>query len=114
MTNPLRITFRDIPPSEAVEQRIRQRAERLERVNGRITSCHVVVEAPHRHHKKGFAYNVRIDLTLPGHEIVVNREPAQRSSHQDLYVAVRDAFDAAHRQLEEHSRKRAPSRQAEP
>ena len=113
MTLPLRITFRDIPPSEAIEEKIRQRAEKLERVNGRITSCHVVIEAPHRHHKKGFSYNVRIDLTLPGHEIVVNREPALRSSHRDLHVAVRDAFDAAHRQLEELTRKRMPARQAE-
>jgi len=99
MNQRLQITFRDVPPSAAVEEKIRARAAKLERFGKPITGCRVVIEAPHRHHHKGFGYNVRIDLTLPGQEIVVNREP-----QSDLYAAVRDAFDAATRQLEDASR----------
>lgn len=105
MILPLQITFRDIPPSEAIEAKIRERAAKLDRFGERIMGCHVVVEAPHRHQKKGFLYNVSIDLTLPGREIVVNREPSARTSHQDVYVAIRDAFNAAARQLEDVTRR---------
>ena len=56
----------------------------------------MLVEVPHRHQHKGVLYNVRIDMTAPGGELVVKREPAE-----DLYVAIRDAFDAARRQLQE-------------
>lgn len=103
---PLQITFRDIPPSEAIEAKIRARAASLEHFNDRITRCHVVIEAPHRHHKHGFQYNVRIDLTVPGEEIAINRVPSERASYADVHVAIRDAFDAAKRKLEDHTRRR--------
>jgi cold shock CspA family protein len=106
MQIPLQITFRDIPPSEAVEARIRKEMDKLEQFNGRITSCRVVVEAPHRRHHKGRLYHLRIDLTLPGGELVVNREPSEKHSHEDVYVAVRDAFRAAQRELKRFGRKR--------
>jgi ribosomal subunit interface protein len=106
MTIPLQITFRDIETSPAIDNRIRECAEKLERVGARITSCHVVVTEPHRHHRKGEAINVRIDLKVPGDEIVVNREPAANTEHADIYVAIRDAFDAARRQLEDSLRRR--------
>lgn len=102
MQIPLQITFRGLPPSDAIEARIRERARKLERFHDRITSCRVVVEAAHRHHHKGNLYNVTVDLTVPGGELVVSREPHERESHQDVYVSVRDAFDAAARQLEDH------------
>ena len=66
---------------------------------------HVVVEAPHRHSHKGKMYHVRIDLSLPGREIVVGREPEQNHAHEDVYVAIRDAFNAAVRRLEDQTRK---------
>jgi cold shock CspA family protein len=68
-------------------------------------SCRVVVEAQHQHHHKGNLYHVRVDITVPGHELVVSRDPKDHQAHQDVYVAIRDAFDAARRQLEDYARK---------
>lgn len=97
MQAPLQITIRGIAPSEALESRIRGKAEKLEKFFDHITSCRVMVEEPHRHHHQGKQYNVRVDISVPGHEIVVNRD-----HHEDVYVALRDAFNAAKRQLEDY------------
>ncbi|MEE8531977.1 MAG: HPF/RaiA family ribosome-associated protein [Alphaproteobacteria bacterium] len=102
MKIPLQITFRDVPPSEAVEARIRKKAHKLERIYDRITSCRVVVETPHRRHHQGTLYHVRVDLTVPGSELVVNREPPEHHAHEDVYVAIRDAFAAVQRRLRSH------------
>jgi ribosome-associated translation inhibitor RaiA len=93
-------------PSPAVESRIRERATKLERLNGRITTCRVVVHAPHRRHTKGELYTVRVDLTVPGHQIVAQRDRGKDHAHEDIYVAIRDAFDAASRQLGDMTRSR--------
>lgn len=103
MKQPPTITFRDIEASDAVEQKIRDRIERLERYVSEIISCRVVVETPHRHKHKGKIYKVSIDISVPGDEIVVNRNPEDDHSHEDLYVTVRDAFQAAERQLKEYA-----------
>jgi ribosomal subunit interface protein len=100
---PPQITFRDMEPSAALEARIRKNIERLERKFGRLISCRVMVEASHRRHQQGKLFHVRIDVTLPGREVVVGREPAERHSHEDAHVAVRDAFNALRRQLENHT-----------
>jgi ribosomal subunit interface protein len=100
MQVPLRITFHDMPPSEFIENRIREKADKLARFSERIIDCHVTVEMPHRHHHKGVVYRVNVDLRLPKGEIVANRSPDADHSHEDVYVAIRDAFDAATRQLE--------------
>jgi len=100
MKLPLQITARNIVLTEAIEAAVRERALKLERFYDGIMSCRVVVEAPHRHHHKGVMYNACIDITVPGSEVVVKREP-----HEDLYVAIRDAFDAARRQLQNISQK---------
>jgi ribosome-associated translation inhibitor RaiA len=71
----------------------------LERLCDRITSCRVVIDAPHQHHHRGKTYHVSIELSVPGAEIVVNRDPGRDHAHEDVYVAIRDAFDAASRQL---------------
>ena len=96
----LKSTTRDIPHSEALESHIRQKAEKLETFYPNIIGCRVVVEVPHKHKHQGRVFNVRLDITAPGKELVVNREP-----HEDVYVALRDAFDAAKRQLEDYGRK---------
>jgi len=106
MQIPLRITFQGVEHSEAVEQRIRDKAAKLERFHGDITGCHVVVDVPHKHSHKGHVYEVRIDITVPGGEIVINREPGKNQAHEDVYVAIRDSFDAAVRRIEDHIRKR--------
>ena len=100
MKTPLQITFRDIEHSDAIEAHIREKAEKLETFFEPIMSCRVVVEMPHQHKHQGKAFNVRIDIGVPGSEIVVNRD-----NHEDVYVALRDAFDVAKRQLDDYSRR---------
>jgi cold shock CspA family protein len=104
MTIPLQISYRGLDPSDAVSRFIRAKAGRLERFYGRIGGCRVLVEQPHRHHHSGRHFHVRIDLMVPGGELVVEREPALRSRHKDVNVAVSDAFRAARRQLEDYVR----------
>lgn len=98
---PCQITIRDIPASPALETHIRKRVEKLGQFYDRISSCRVVVESPQKHKHQGKLYNARIDITVPGKEIVVTKK-----CDEDVYVAIRDAFAAISRQLEEHSRKR--------
>ncbi|MBI3707670.1 MAG: HPF/RaiA family ribosome-associated protein [Proteobacteria bacterium] len=106
MPMPLQITFREIAPSAAVEARIRKRVAKLEEHFGRIVSCRVIVRSPRRHLNKGKSYNIRIDLKLPGSEIAVNRDPAPAEDRKDIYVAIRDAFDAVERRLQDKVRRR--------
>ncbi|HLK10644.1 MAG TPA: HPF/RaiA family ribosome-associated protein [Candidatus Binatia bacterium] len=105
MEVPLEVRFRNMAPSPALEAAIRERAQKLEEFCDRITGCRVVVEAPHRRHHQGNLYHLRIDLTVPGREIVVRRDPPEDRTHEDVYVVVRDAFDAVRRQLEDHVRR---------
>ncbi len=100
MQIPLQITIRDIENSEALEAHIREKAKKLDEYFQHIMSCRVVVELPHKHHTQGKKFNVRIDIGVPGSEIVVNRDQAE-----DVYVALRDAFDAAKRRTEDYARK---------
>lgn len=105
MRIPVEISFRGIPRWEKAEAEVRARAAELERFD-RITSCRVLIEAPHRRQQKGQHYHVRIDLTVPGREIVVKRDPTQPRSHEDPYLAIRDAFRAARRQVQDYVRER--------
>lgn len=105
MKYPLQIVFHGVDHSDAVEARVREKAQRLERYHDRILGCRVVIDTPHKHQKKGQHYSVRIDLTVPGSEIVISRDPKEHAAHEDVYVAVRDAFDAAGRALEDDARK---------
>lgn len=104
MQTQVQIAFRGMDSSPALEAKIREKAEKLEQYHDRITSCRVVVEAPHRHSRKGKLYLITIDVTVPGSELVVNSEKRNHPSHEDPYVALRDAFNAMTRQLEEHAR----------
>lgn len=106
MQIPLQITFRNIEKSDAVEAKIREKAMELDQFANDIMSCRVIVEAPHKHHNKGNVYVVKVDLTLPGDEIVASRNPGLDHAHEDVYVAIRDAFNATRRQLEDYTRKR--------
>ena len=104
MQLPVQVTFRNMEPSAAVEAEVRDRVDQLETLFDRITGCRVVVEAPHRHHHKGNLFHVRVAITVPGRELVVGRSPAAHHAHEDVFVAVRDAFRAAARRLEHHAR----------
>ena len=104
MSFPVDIEFRNMDRSEAVEAAIHERCVKLERFSGDVMHCRVTVEAPHRHHGKGNLYRVSIDLHAPGKEIIVDRERGKDHAHEDVYVAVRDAFAAARRQLDKFVR----------
>lgn len=106
MPSSRQIIFRGVEPSEAVRNAVEGKIGKLEKICDNITSCRVVIEAPHRHHQKGKLYHVRLDLTLPGDEIVINRAPRERRAHEDVYVAVRDAFDAARERMERYVQRR--------
>lgn len=100
MRLPIKITTQSgVPLSDEIQAEIRRRAEALDRYCDQIMSCRVTIDAPILHHRqKSFA--VRIDLTVPGEEFVVDRQ-----HNADLLVALRDAFDSARRQLEDHVRR---------
>ncbi len=98
MQLPLQITVRNLALSEAAKEAIQEKASGLDKYFDRIMGCRVTVDAPHRHHQKGVLYDVRIDLTVPGMELAIRREP-----NEDIYVAIRDSFEAARRKLESFS-----------
>lgn len=106
MQLPLQITFRNMESSEALEASIRKFAAKLEQEGSSIMSCRVVVEAPANHKQKGGLFHTRLDITVPGGEIVINRKPDQHHSYVDVYVSIRDAFKAAKRRLSEHTSRR--------
>lgn len=105
MQMPLRITFRGMDASPAIEAAIRKNVRRLERFHARITSCRVTVDSPHHHHRKGVLYDVRVDITVPGPDVAAHSLRDLHHAHEDVYVAVRDAFDAASRRLEDATRR---------
>jgi len=112
MQVPLQISFRDLPHSDAIEARVREKAAWLENFHERIMSCRVIVESPHRHQHKGKLYHVRVDVTVPGAELVASRNPGDAPAHEDVYVAIRDAFEAMRRQLEQHTGRHSGKGQA--
>jgi cold shock CspA family protein len=106
MQVPLQIVFEHIGSSEAIEAAVRKEAQRLERFYDRVTSARVVIGRPQHRHRKGDTYSVRIHLALPGgNHVDITREPAATGRHEDAYVMIRDAFDAAARQLQDEARK---------
>jgi len=123
MQSPLQITFRNITPSATIEEWIRDEADKLDSFYNRVMGCRVAIEVPHRHHRKGSPYHIRIDLTVPGEEIVVKREPSLshrarqlgetgikkhlevKTPHKNLRLAINDAFRAAGRRLQDYARR---------
>jgi ribosomal subunit interface protein len=101
MQVPLEISTKYITLTPDLEAELRRRAQRLERHSDRITSCRIAVEMPTgNHHQEGGPYRVRVDITVPGSELVASKE------QEELYAAVRDAFEAAERQVENWSQRR--------
>lgn len=113
MQTPVHIAFHGIDTSEAVESRIRTKVAKLEQYFDRITSCRVTVERHHRSKSietlKDQPFHVSIFLGVPGDELVVKRDPKDKVAlrdHEDVQVAVRDAFESMERQLKEYVRRR--------
>jgi ribosome-associated translation inhibitor RaiA len=102
MKLPLQVTFRDLVPLPSLEGDIRRRAAKLEEFAPDLSSCHVVVEATGNRHHQGHRYLVKIDVRLPGEELFAG----QHHGSEDIELAVRGAFDAMARRLEDHVRQR--------
>lgn len=98
MQVPLQITLRNIASSPALTEKIRDRVAKLEALGRPIVSCTVTVDARHRHSQQGREFTVRLDLRVPGREIAVTRD-----HHEDVYVALREAFDVAVRETDEQT-----------
>jgi cold shock CspA family protein len=123
MQLPLQITFRNMGPTTEAEDWIRTESKKLETFYSQIMGCRVAIEVPHGHHRKGRLYHVRIDLTVPGSELVIKHEPSLskeirqsggarmkkrqevKTPHRDLQLAIRDAFRAAGRRLQDYARR---------
>jgi ribosomal subunit interface protein len=114
VTTPVQITFRNLSPSDAISALIHERVEKLSKYCDRITSCSVAVEAPHSRHTKGDHFRVRVDMTVPGAELVADRDPAEHAENEDVYIAVRNAFRAAERELHDFTEKRRQRERAAP
>lgn len=99
MQLPLQVTYRGMDSSAALDAAVHERAGKLEQFYPRLMSCRVVIEEAGRHKTKGRQFVVHVDLKTPGGEVAVNRD-----HHEDVYVALRDAFDAARRKLEDFAR----------
>jgi uncharacterized linocin/CFP29 family protein len=106
MQNPLRISFRHMKSSVALESRVRKLAARLETFSPQIVACHIVIDGPDGPQSQGGCFDVRMDISVPGREIAVHRARPHHLSHQDPYVALRDAYRAARRKLQDYERER--------
>lgn len=106
MKLPLQVSFHNTDPLPGVEEIVRERAARLERYCDHIMSCRVVIDVPHKHHRKGNQYQIRLDITVPGDEIAVTREAPEHEAANRLPDAIKDAFDAADRLIEDYVRRR--------
>ena len=101
MISDTQVVFRGIDHSQAVEEAVHKRAEKLERYSDQIQSLRVTLDSPHNNHHKGKVYHVGVEAFLPNHDIVVNHGQHDKHSHEDIYVAIRDSFDAVERQIKE-------------
>jgi ribosome-associated translation inhibitor RaiA len=123
MTRPLQVTFRNMAVAPSLEEEVRARAAWLETFYTQIVGCRVLIEFPHRHQTRGRPIHIRVELSVPGEDIVVNQETtrhftfgdalsevahkalAGHPDHRDVVVAIHDAFDAARRRLEDFARR---------
>jgi cold shock CspA family protein/ribosome-associated translation inhibitor RaiA len=105
MQSPVQIEFDGLPPSDEVTDKIWSYIDHLEKLFPRITDARVVVCQSHHHHQKGNLFKIRIEMNVPGKRLVVAKEPGNNHAHEDVYVALRDAFQAMQRILQDHVRR---------
>ena len=106
MNTPLEITFKGLEKSAAIEAKIMEKTAKLEKVFDRMTHCRVVVAAPNKQHHKGKSYEIKIDIGIPDHApLILSHESAVGDAQEDLQIALRDAFDAAKRRLDDIAEK---------
>jgi len=102
---PVELSFQHIEPSESVREVVLEKADKLQRFADHVLGVRVAIDAPHRQHRKGTMYDVRIDVSIPGDNIMITHQGPKDHAHEDIYTAINDAFDAAYRRLEEHTRR---------
>ena len=103
MQVPLEVTYRDVEKTETLETLVREKVAKLEQVCDRLNSCRVAIEKIHDRPSSGSPYRVRIDMTVPGQELVAESNPGEGIQYIEVQPVIRDAFDAARRQLQEIS-----------
>lgn len=108
MKLPVQVTFRGLQPSPALEALAREKVAKLELFCADLMACRVEIEQLDKHRHQGRPFLVRLDVTLPGHELAVNQQP-----DEDAHIALRDAFDAMRRQVEDCVRRMRDPNQAE-
>ena len=110
MQIPTQVVFHGIDKSEAVEDKIRERTDKLEHFFDRITGCRVVVESHHKSHSNmnanGAPFHLSVHLSVPGEELVVRRDPKETKLHEDIQISIRDVFDTMERRLKSYASKR--------
>jgi ribosomal subunit interface protein len=99
MISDTQVVFRNIEHSDAVEFAVQKRLQKLERYCDEIQSLKVTLETPHNNHYKGKVYHVGVEALVPNHDIVVTHDQHDNQAHEDIYVAIRDAFNAVERRL---------------
>lgn len=104
MQEELQITFRGMDKVTRIEEAIREQVAHLETFCSRITACKVMVERDQKRHHQENLYHIRIEIIVPGHEIVIKRDPAVHHAHEDLHAAIHDAFVAARRRIQDYAR----------
>lgn len=108
MEIPLEIVFHNMPSSARIEDEIRERVAKLDRLYEHLVGCRVSVEQLHRRHHTGNLFDVHIEMHVPGDELVVSREPhhpREKFADPKVGIALRNAFKAAERQLLDFKRK---------
>ena len=93
MTRPLQVTFRNMAVAPVLEEEVRARAAWLETFYSEIVGCRVLIEFPHRHRSRGRPVHIRVELSVPGEDIVVNQETTRHLMFGDALSEI------AHRTL---------------
>jgi ribosome-associated translation inhibitor RaiA len=106
MKTHVELAFKGMKASAAVRQDVEKHLANLEKLYGRIISCHVTLQAPGKHHESGDAHKVNIHLALPdGRQVDISHTPQADKRHADLNFAVNDAFKRAGRRLQDEVRR---------
>ena len=99
MVSDTKVVFRGLDHSDAVAEAVQKRLDKLERYTDEIHSLRVTLESPHNHHHKGKVFHVGVEAVIPNHDILVNHDQHDKHEHEDIYIAIRDAFNALERQI---------------
>ena len=105
METTLRVAYKNLDRQykESIEEEIGILSRKMQKFSPSILGCRIIVGMPHKRHRDGNLFRATVTLNVPGKRIVVSRDCSLRRTNENIYVAVRRAFDDAARQLEEHA-----------